>query len=367
MPTIKKTSFNNKDTQLLSVFTSHFSNHLNFARIQLICLFIHALCKVKSVNLTKIAVGFDLFAKESSNYRRLQRFFQQVHLPSELIATLIFNLLPNKDRLVLVIDRTNWQFGGKDINILMLGVSYKNVAFPLLFSMLDKKGNSNTAERITLLQKFIKLFGKECIDCLLADREFVGEQWLNFLNNNRIRYYIRIRNNFQLYCPRRQRKINASHFFNNLKMGEIRHHYKIVKINNQYCYVSAIKTSNEKGVDFCIVISFNKPEESLSYYAQRWQIETLFRAFKSSGFNLEQTHLKHTERIEKLVLLVMIAFVWCYKIGDFIDKEIKQIPLKKHGRRAKSIFRAGLDYLSHWLLTNTNILEINLIKFLSCT
>jgi hypothetical protein len=76
---------------------------------------------------------------------------------------------------------------------------------------------------------------------------------------------------------------------------------------------------------------------------------------------------KHTERKEKLVLFVMIAFVWCYKIGDFIDKEIKQIPLKKHGRRAKSIFRVGLDYLSHWLLTNTNILEINLVKFLSCT
>jgi len=31
---------------------------------------------------------------------------------------------------------------------LMLCVSYKNVAFPLMFVMLDKQGNSNTVERI---------------------------------------------------------------------------------------------------------------------------------------------------------------------------------------------------------------------------
>jgi hypothetical protein len=53
--------------------------------------------------------------------------------------------------------------------------------------MMDKRGNSNTAERIDLIQKFIYWFGKDCIDCLLADREFVGEDWLNYLNLNNIR------------------------------------------------------------------------------------------------------------------------------------------------------------------------------------
>ena len=94
-------------------------------------------------------------------------------------------------------DRTNWKLGQANINVLMLGVSYKNVAFPLMFKLLDKKGNSNTKERIELINDFIKWFGKDCIDSLLADREFVGNEWLKFLNDNSIKYHIRIRNNFK--------------------------------------------------------------------------------------------------------------------------------------------------------------------------
>lgn len=40
-------------------------------------------------------------------------------------------------------DRTNWKFDEANINILMLGITYKGIAYPLLFSMLDKRGNSN--------------------------------------------------------------------------------------------------------------------------------------------------------------------------------------------------------------------------------
>src|SRR5690606_11426571 len=97
------------------------------------------------------------------------------------------------------------------------------------------------------------------------------------------------------------------------------------------------------------------------------QIETLFKGLKSSGFNIEETHLIHIERIEKLISLVMIAFVWCYKVGDYIDKEIKPITLKSHGRKAVSIFKYGLDYISECLLSGYNKININILCFLSCT
>jgi hypothetical protein len=284
-----------------------------------------------------------------------------------LVAKLIFSLLPEKKGLVLSMDRTNWKFGKSNINIVMLGVSYKNVAFPLMFKMLDKRGNSNTTERIALVQGFIDCFGKDCIDSLLADREFVGEKWLNFLNENDIRYFIRIRNNFKIYCPKRQREITAQHLFHNLKIGELRHYQKIVKMHGEYCYISGTKNIKEGKLDFLIVVSFNKPEQALEYYAKRWQIETLFRGLKSSGFNLEDTHVTRIDRLEKLVMLIMIAFVWCYKIGDYIDSKIKPIAIKSHGRRAISVFKYGLDYLSKCLLSGFNKYNLELIKFLSCT
>ena len=128
----------------------------------------------------------------------------------------------------------------------------------------------------------------------------------------------------------------------------------------------SFRNENNK-IEFCIIISFNKPKESLEKYAKRWQIETLFKAFKSSGFNLEDTHVTQMDRIEKLVLLVMLAFVWCYKIGDYIDTNIKTIRIIEQGSRAISIFKYGLDYLSRILISGINYLKINVYQFLSCS
>jgi hypothetical protein len=70
-----------------------------------------------------LSSGFDNQTESSSNYRCIQRFFAEVNLPMELVAKLIFGLLPDKKSLTLVMDRTNWKLGQTNINVLMLGVS----------------------------------------------------------------------------------------------------------------------------------------------------------------------------------------------------------------------------------------------------
>lgn len=229
------TSQCDKYTDLLTVFTAHLSKDLNLSSIRLVCLFITALCKVKLVNYSKLSAGFDSPSAASSCFRRIQRFMAQVDLPMRLISTLIFNLLQNNSPVILVMDRTNWKFGQQNINILMLGISYKSVAIPIMFKMLDKRGNSNSQERITLVQNFIDWFGLDSIDCILADREFIGEKWLGFLNEHSIQYHIRIRNNFKVFLPRKQKEITVCHLFNNLNSRVFRHYQHIVEMHGQLC------------------------------------------------------------------------------------------------------------------------------------
>jgi transposase len=139
-------------------------------------------------------------------------------------------------------------------------------------------------------------------------------------------------------------------------------------MGTQLCYVSGCKVnSKNKGTDFLIIVSFNKPEQAQINYSDRWQIETCFKAMKSSGFDIEKTHLQDVERIEKLTLIVMIAFVWCYKTGIFIHDNIKKIEIKKHGRKAKSIFKCGLSFIANVLLNTKNQSHIDIFSFLSCT
>lgn len=288
-------------------------------------------------------------------------------LDTNLIARFIFALLPNSPPYRLALDRTNWKFGTNNINILVLAIVYQGVAFPILYQMMPKFGNSSTAERIDLMERYIKLFGSRSIDCLLADREFIGKHWINYLNSKQIRYHIRIRDNFWVAIPKNGHLVKVSWLFNYLKINQCGFYHGIVYIKGQLCYLSASKIKNKHGrPELQVIISFNKPAEAQSLYKERWQIESAFKALKTSGFNIEDTHLTDLERINKLFALVLIAFVWAYKAGIALN-ELCPIKIKKHGRKAKSLFKYGLTYLAKALFYNDLQDFINYCNFLSCT
>ena len=91
-----------------------------------------------------------------------------------------------------------------------------------------------------------------------------------------------------------------------------------------------------------------------------------FKALKTSGFNIEDTHLTDIDRIKKLFALVLVAFVWAYKVGVFLNS-IRPIKIKKHGRRTQSLFKYGLTYLSNVFYFNDIDKFIECCQFLSCT
>ncbi|MDR3268041.1 MAG: IS4 family transposase, partial [Tannerella sp.] len=75
--------------------------------------------------------------------RRIQRFMAEYVLNTDLIARLIFRLLPHKPPYRPAMDRTNWKFGETNINVLTLAITCQGVAFPILIAMLDKCGNTH--------------------------------------------------------------------------------------------------------------------------------------------------------------------------------------------------------------------------------
>jgi hypothetical protein len=54
--------------------------------------------------------------------------------------------------------------------------------------MLPKHGNSNTYDRIDIVNQYIKLFGRDTIANLITDCEFVGEELTECLNKERIEF-----------------------------------------------------------------------------------------------------------------------------------------------------------------------------------
>jgi len=236
-----------KNTILFATLSKIFGDKMNLARIKFFGLFICALCKVQTVCFEKLAAGFDANVKVDSSLRRIQRFISEYLLDTSLIARFVFAVLPHKPPYRLAMDRTNWKFGTSDINVLVLAIVYQGFAFPILFKMMPKFGNSSTAERIELMQRYIELFGIDTIECLLADREFVGDHWLAYLNHKQIQYHIRIRENFWIDIPWNRHRVKASWLFNHLKINQYEFYCGIVYVNGQLCYLSASKIKNKQG------------------------------------------------------------------------------------------------------------------------
>ena len=330
----------------------------NKFRIDLMALFIVALIKICTINLTKIATVFPGGTKVDSHYRRLQRFFQEFRFNQSLVAQVIISFLP-LEIFTLSMDRTNWKFGKVDINILTVGIVYKGICFPIIWKFLKKRGNSNTGERIEIIDKCIDIIGLKRIECVLADREFVGEKWFNYLSQKEIPFNIRIKDNFLLDDGKPVKSL-----FRDVKLQTEKSFKKRFTICGVKLYLAGTKIQGE----YLIVATSEKSQGALTEYAKRWEIETLFGCLKTRGFNFEDTHLTKSERIDTLLVLLAISFCWAHLVGEWLHEQTP-IKIKTHGRMAKSLFRYGLDYLKNILFNISekfNQFKLTL-KLLSCT
>src|SRR2546421_4818960 len=184
----------------------------NKARIKCVTRFLLALYAVRTVNLSILATAFSGHAKEESNYKRLQRFLREFELPYAELAAFVVKLLGIPGPYTLALDRTDWKVGAVHLNILMLGIVYRGIAFPIVWLVLPCGGNSRTEDRIALLEIFMDLFGAPKIEILLGDREFVGKKWFAFLKRRRIQFQMRLHKN-TLVCNARGQLVQAWRLF----------------------------------------------------------------------------------------------------------------------------------------------------------
>lgn len=334
----------------------------HLARVNLIAAFVLALVRVRTVSLTQVAVGLNSKVAQSSNYRRLQRFFEGFEVCQLKLAMLVLSLLEaDESGWIVALDRTEWAFGRQKLNVMMLGVVYQGLTLPLVWVVLDKDGHSHTDERKALMKQLLLVLPAEQIRCLMADREFVGQQWWRWLKLRKVRFCIRIKDNAR-YTQGRAGKVN--HLFAHLPIGKYQQTGKTYTIYGNQVHLVGMRLKDE----WLILATNTDPSLALAAYKQRWCIECLFAAMKTRGFNFEDTHLTHPERIEKLIAPISLALVWCLLIGEWLATQ-KELHIKKHGRKRISLFRRGLDFLRQILffLPAKRLDLDNCFSLLSCT
>lgn len=335
---------------------------MNKCRAEIMAAVVLSAITAKSILVSLIVSRLPGAAKQKSKYRRVQNFFLQTEVDYNAVAVFIVKLLGELllSKWMLSLDRTNWTARQNEINLLVLSVCMGDVAVPLFWTDLGYKGNSNTKQRREILQRFADVFGYENIHCLMADREFIGKKWFLWLQQKRIPYVVRLRNNFRVMTSG-GRQTQVCNLFRNLKIREER-----CLGEKRVCGVlhvlSAIRLPDN---EFVILVSFSIEGSSAGVlYSIRWNIESGFEKLKSHGFNFENSRLQGKKKYDLMLAGLSIAMAWCYSTGEWSKREVEPIKRKKHGRMERSIFGRGLDeLLSYFSGCSSNLRRVAQICF----
>lgn len=312
---------------------------------KLVSLF-KAILKSRSSNLSKVSLNISSQNKALSDYRGVQRFFASTELDENKVAKLIMKLLSlSKEELILILDRTYWMRGKTHLNFLYLSVFIKGYGIPIYFKILpDKKGHSSVEDRKELLNNFINQFGRNRIKYVVADREFDGSEWLNYLKDNNIRYVQRMKEGSICMSDSRGNMVRAKDLCRHIKPLE-KESFGKRRIYKSKEFTSAVTVTKSQKGNILLLAHSEEIEDPTYAYGFRWGIELGFRAMKTGGFNMEDTALNKPNRITTLYRIIAILTAFCFRGGDLINEAIP-IKIKSHGRKSISFIKIFLDFVN---------------------
>jgi DDE family transposase len=317
-------------------------------RVETLALIVVAMVSARTVNLSHLAAERPGGALVASTYRRLQRFFQHVRLEQDWAAPMVEKLtgLKGSNKWYLALDRTQWQIGGRDVNFLVLAAVTRRFRVPLMWTMIDGRGCSDTLQRIELMRRYLDLFGVESIRMLVADREFIGREWTDFLCENNIPFAIRLRGDLRVTTEQGHELTLDAHLHDRGRGRVLKGWLGAGKDRGRHRLSFAAKPLD--GGEWLVVATNVKHRAALDAYRKRWAIENLFGDTKTRGLNIEDTRLTDPEKLALLMGLVALAIAWAARTAKNV-LGTRWPPRKSHGYLAQSWFRTGFDLIRNLL------------------
>lgn len=320
-------------------------------RLKLISSLIIGLLKLTQSSLSQWSKALPGEQQLEAKYKQLQRFARFFRFSPRLYAQVVWGLFGQEKVVYLTLDRSEWKMRGKWVQVIMVGIAHQGMSIPLLWQVVNRQGNTASVTRKALLKCFDEWLDRspEQLIWWLADREYIGKAWFQELSQRKMRFCIRLRKRAMVQQQGRQ-AIKLARLF---ECGSLRLLRKPRKVYGCSLYLAGHQLPNG---DFFIVGSATKTRQLAAIYQQRWQVETLFAAYKSRGFNLESCRVNQAKRIKTLLFVLSLAALWAVKTGLWLIEQGKKIPLKNFknqtAQKWKSLFRWGLDYLQNLTLNN---------------
>ena len=332
---------------ILQFYQDHLQSQFNPAEYLLIRCIIQILQLIKTLSLEKLANALPLPVLFDSRRKKIQRLlmipqlgFKTVWFP--ILRLLIPTLFPPDSTLYLAMDRTNWRL----TNLMAVSLIYDKRAIPVYIQILSKQGSSNLAEQKRVLEPVISLL-KDYTIVILGDREFCSVKLGNWLHKEAVGFALRLKKNETIQ--------QDSVFIELSKLG--------LK-PGMSLFIEGVSVTKQKGFGpfniagkwqreyrgwvadegWFILTNLDSLEAAINAYRKRFDIEEMFRDFKSGGYNLEETRVTGDRLIGLLVLMTL-----AYSMTTIEGKTLRKIGIQRYIGRVKETGRSIRRHSSFYI------------------
>jgi hypothetical protein len=310
-------------------------------------MLISGILRSREVQLRKVAEKVAYGHKLSSLVDRFRRFLSNEHIESQVqynpfVVRILQGL--SQSELYLLIDSSKV---GRGNLTLMVSVYYQHRALPLAWvTYKGRKEHSSQAVQLRLLRSVQRYLPAGCQITLLGDGEFDGSEVIDFLQNE-AQWRFTCRTDQATLVFRHGQWVALKDLA--LTQGQDAFLSDLLFTQSQQVgplHILAAWIESEQRHWFFVTAAPDLPTAK-RWYKKRFTTETLFSDVKKRGFRLADTRLQHTDRVDRLLLVTVIAYlftIW-FGIDALLTNTYSQ--LVRTDDLYYSLFQLGLIYLDY--------------------
>jgi hypothetical protein len=219
-------------------------------------------------------------------------------------AELLTLLCQEGETAILMLDQSKLVDG---FECLMLSIRVGERALPWLWQVVKTGGSIGFDVQETLLNEALTHLPKSLDVVLMGDRFYGTSALIDWCQQAKWGYRLRLKRNLQLIHEQGllvsgDLLSEGLAFIEEVELGSV---------------VTSIGVIHDTGhaEPWIIAMDVKPTRARVLDYGMRWGIESLFSDLKSRGFDVCSSHLRHADRLSRLLLLVSIGLYWCVSLG----------------------------------------------------
>jgi hypothetical protein len=297
-----------------------------------------AAVRVHHVTLAALGRAMQGPARAKHRIKRVDRFLGNTRIETaDAMAGVARRLLGKRQKPAVVL--LDW-VDIRQFMVLVAALSLRGRALPLVWASYEKweffrSQNQLEEGLVTMLRAVL---GPSRRAVVVADRSFGRVSFARHLRRHGFHYVLRVKGKVWIDSPGYWGRLDRL----GLRPGQERWEPQ-VRYGKQHRFATALAMRWEKGTrePWRLITDLGRGVDAvMALYRQRMRIEELFRDQKNvrNGWALRQTQIRRKERLERLLLVLAVAYVVLFAFGLLVTS-------RRDGRDWSSARKAGRSSL----------------------